>query len=67
AALALDVNDHNAALIIRHLLVRAGGVGVEQRRREGLLIARRLERMPQQRVHRVFRELRRLGVNNRRT
>lgn len=67
AALALDVNDHNAALIIRNLLVRAGGVGDEQRRREGLLIARRLERMPQQRVHRVFRELRRLGVNNRRT
>ncbi|MEU5994079.1 hypothetical protein ABZ806_34335 [Spirillospora sp. NPDC047418] len=67
AALALDVNDHNAALIIRNLLVRAGEAGVGQRRREGLLIARRLERMPQQRVHRVFRELRRLGVNNRRT
>ncbi len=67
AALALDVNDHNAAIIIRNLLVRAGDVGVEERRREGLLIARRLELMPQQRVYRVFRELRRLGVNNRRT
>ncbi|MFF4242476.1 hypothetical protein ACFYYL_41970 [Actinomadura geliboluensis] len=67
AALALDVNDHNAAIIIRNLLVRAGDVAVERRRREGLLIARRLETMPQQRVYRVFRDLRRLGVNNRRT
>ncbi|MEU8346766.1 hypothetical protein SAMN05443665_103179 [Actinomadura meyerae] len=67
AALALDVNDHNAAIIIRNLLVRAGDVPVERRRREGRLIARRLERMPRQRVYRLFRELRRLGVNNRRT
>ncbi|WP_067796774.1 hypothetical protein [Actinomadura formosensis] len=67
AALALDVNDHNAAIIVRNLLVRAGEVGVERRRREGLLIARRLETLPPQRVYRLFRELRRLGVNNRRT
>ncbi|MFI0412305.1 hypothetical protein [Actinomadura sp. 3N508] len=67
AVLALDINDHNAALIIVNLLVRAGDVGVERRRAEGRLIARRLESMPQQRVYRVFRELRRRGVNNRRT
>ncbi|GAA0277686.1 hypothetical protein GCM10009527_087550 [Actinomadura nitritigenes] len=67
AALALDVNDHNAALIIRNLLVRSADVGVERRRLEGRLIARRLELMPPQRVYRLFRELRRLKVNNRRT
>ncbi|WP_433478869.1 hypothetical protein ACQPZP_18580 [Spirillospora sp. CA-142024] len=67
AVLAVDVNDHNAAIIVRNLLVRAGDAGVEQRRREGRLIARRLETMPQQRVYRVFRDLRRRGVNNRRT
>ncbi|NDU72785.1 hypothetical protein GWI34_09110 [Actinomadura sp. DSM 109109] len=67
AVLALDVNDHNAAIIIRNLLVRAGDVGVERRRGEGRLIARRLEALPPQRVYRLFRDLRRLGVNNRRT
>lgn len=67
AVLALDVNDHNAAIIIRNLLVRAGDVGVEPRRGEGRLIARRLETLPPQRVYRLFRDLRRLGVNNRRT
>ncbi|WP_433136666.1 hypothetical protein ACQPZ8_31605 [Actinomadura nitritigenes] len=67
AALALDVNDHNAVIIIRNLLVRASDVGVERRRAEGRLIARRLELMPRQRVYRLFRELRRLKVNNRRT
>ncbi|URN01332.1 hypothetical protein LUW76_47475 [Actinomadura madurae] len=65
--LALDVNDHNAAIIVRNLLVRAGDVGAERRRGEGRLIARRLETLPPQRVYRLFRELRRLGVNNRRT
>lgn len=67
ASLALDVNDHNAAIIVRNLLVRAGDVGIERRRYEGRLIARRLESMPQHRVYRVFGELRRRGVNNRRT
>ncbi|MFB4298329.1 hypothetical protein [Actinomadura sp. NTSP31] len=67
AALALDVNDHNAAIIVRNLLVRAGGAGAEQRRLEGRLIARRLKLMPRQRVYRLIRELRRLKVNNRRT
>jgi hypothetical protein len=67
AALALDINDHNAATIVRNLLVRSGDVGVERRRLEGRLIARRLELMPRQRVYRLFRELRRLKVNNRRT
>ncbi|TDD65234.1 hypothetical protein E1293_40565 [Actinomadura darangshiensis] len=67
AVLALDINDHNAAIIVRNLLVRAGDVEAGRRRSEGRLIARRLEAMPQQRVYRVFRELRRCGVNNRRT
>ncbi|MEV4562734.1 hypothetical protein AB0K12_03070 [Nonomuraea sp. NPDC049419] len=62
ATLALDINDHNAALIIAGLLRRKGGVGHEAR-----LIAWRLGRMSPPRVYRLFRELRRAGVNNRRT
>lgn len=58
ATLALDINDHNAAMIIRNVL-RARG--------EGPLIGRRLARMSPPRVYRLFGELRRDGVNNRRT
>ncbi|MFC4531436.1 hypothetical protein [Sphaerisporangium dianthi] len=60
ATLALDINDHNAALIIRNLL-REPGAG------DGRLIAWRLARMSPPRVYRLFRELRREGINNRRT
>ncbi|MBW8486121.1 hypothetical protein [Actinomadura parmotrematis] len=67
AALALGVNDHNAATIIVGLLRHAADVPPDRRRAEGALIARRLERMPQHRVHGVFRALRRAKVNNRRT
>jgi hypothetical protein len=67
AALALDVNDHNAALIVRNLLVHASDVPADRRRAEGRLIAARLRRLPPQRVLRIFRDLRRAGVNNRRT
>ncbi|MFI7126955.1 hypothetical protein ACIBQ1_14770 [Nonomuraea sp. NPDC050153] len=59
ATLALDINDHNAALIIANLL--SGHAG------DGRLIARRLERMSPPRVYRLFQRLRRDGVNNRRT
>ena len=65
AALALDVNDHNAALIVRNLL-RTSREAADPRA-EGRLIARRLEALPPQRVYRLFRELRRAKVNNRRT
>ncbi|GII03059.1 hypothetical protein [Planobispora takensis] len=61
AALALEINDHNAALIARNLL--ADGAT----EREGRLIARRLRTMAPQRVYALFTELRRAGVNNRRT
>ncbi|OLT11780.1 hypothetical protein BJF79_23465 [Actinomadura sp. CNU-125] len=67
ASLALNVNDHNALLIVRNLLLRAGEVDVPRRRREGRLIARRLDLLPPQRVYRLFGDLRRRGVNNRRT
>ncbi|GAA3982581.1 hypothetical protein GCM10023085_75980 [Actinomadura viridis] len=68
AVLALDVNDHNAAMIVRNLLVHAADAGGPDRRRaEGRLIAARLEALPPQRVLRLFRDLRRAGVNNRRT
>ncbi|MEE1826239.1 hypothetical protein PUR61_29225 [Streptomyces sp. BE20] len=67
AALALDINDHNAALIVRHLLESARDATVEQRHTEGRLIARRLALLPPQRVYRLIAGLRRAKVNNRRT
>ncbi|MCW8376206.1 hypothetical protein [Streptomyces justiciae] len=65
--LALDINDHNAALIVRRLLETSAEATVEQRRSEGRLIAGRLALLPPQRVYGLFRALRRAGVNNRRT
>ncbi|MFJ6674806.1 hypothetical protein ACIQMJ_27215 [Actinosynnema sp. NPDC091369] len=67
AALALDINDHNAALMVRKLLETANEATGDQRRVEGALIARRLRVMPPQRVYDLFRALRRARVNNRRT
>ncbi|UQA95868.1 hypothetical protein [Streptomyces halobius] len=67
ASLALDINDHNAALIVRRLLETAGEVTAEERRTEGRLIAARLARLPAPRVYRLFRALRTAKVNNRRT
>ncbi|WP_035795603.1 hypothetical protein [Kitasatospora mediocidica] len=67
AVLALDINDHNAVLIVRRLLESAREATDEQRRTEGRLIARRLALLPPQRVYGLFRELRRAKVNNRRT
>ncbi|TWF73614.1 hypothetical protein FHX73_15227 [Kitasatospora viridis] len=67
AVLALDINDHNAALMVRKLLVTAGDATPGQRALEGRLIARRLSLLPPQRVYRLFSELRRARVNNRRT
>lgn len=67
ATLALDINDFNAALIVRNLLESSRDLAPEVRRREGELIARRLELMAPQRVWKLFRELARRGVNNRRT
>ncbi|MCE6999048.1 hypothetical protein LZG04_30225 [Saccharothrix sp. S26] len=67
AALALDINDHNAALIVRKLLETAGDATAGQRRVEGALIARRLRALPPQRVYDLFGALRRAKVNNRRT
>lgn len=67
ASLALDINDHNAALIVRRLLETAGEATAEERRTEGRLIAARLARLPAPRVYRLFRALRTARVNNRRT
>ncbi|MFE1379928.1 hypothetical protein ACFW6S_13395 [Streptomyces sp. NPDC058740] len=63
AALALDINDHNAALIVERLLrtPREAGPG------EGRLIAARLAVLPPPRVYRLIGRLRAAGVNNRRT
>ncbi|MGV9313475.1 hypothetical protein ACWDR0_14950 [Streptomyces sp. NPDC003691] len=67
AVLALDINDHNAALIAERLLRTAREATPEQKRTEGRLIAARLALLPPQRVYRLFRALRTAGVNNRRT
>ncbi|MFI1187221.1 hypothetical protein [Streptomyces californicus] len=67
ASLALDINHHNAALIVRALLETAGEASDEERRTEGRLIAARLALLPPPRVYRLFGELRRAKVNNRRT
>ncbi|WP_309113262.1 hypothetical protein [Saccharothrix sp.] len=67
AVLALDINDLNAALITRRLLATSADATPEQRALEGRLIARRLVVMPPQRVYDLFHDLRRAGVNNRRT
>ncbi|MFD8014829.1 hypothetical protein [Streptomyces sp. NPDC058955] len=63
ACLALDINDHNAALVVEQLLRTPGEAGDG----EGRLVAARLARMAPQRVYRLFRRLREAGVNNRRT
>ncbi|MEU9704873.1 hypothetical protein [Streptomyces sp. NPDC047981] len=68
AALALDINDHNAALIVEQLLRTADEAGgPDEKRAEGRLIAARLATLPPQRVYRLFRALRAARVNNRRT
>ncbi|MFD5647063.1 hypothetical protein ACFWIP_36050, partial [Streptomyces anulatus] len=67
ASLALDINHHNAALVVRRLLETAGEASAEERRTEGRLIAARLALLPPPRVYRLFGELRRGKVNNRRT
>ncbi|MFE5794503.1 hypothetical protein ACFQ8C_18255 [Streptomyces sp. NPDC056503] len=63
ASLALDINDHNAALVVEQLLRTPGEAGAG----EGRLVAARLARMAPQRVYRLFGKLREAGVNNRRT
>ncbi|MYX13292.1 hypothetical protein GTY67_07605 [Streptomyces sp. SID8374] len=67
ASLALDINDHNAARIVLGLLETAGEASADERRTEGRLIAARLALLPPQRVYRLFGEVRRAGINNRRT
>ncbi|WP_329121324.1 hypothetical protein [Streptomyces sp. NBC_01353] len=68
AALALDINDHNAATIVEQLLRTADEAGGPvEKRVEGRLIAARLALLSPQRVYRLFRALRAAKVNNRRT
>jgi hypothetical protein len=67
SSLALDINDHNALRIMLGLLETSGEASAEERRTEGRLIAARLALLPPQRVYRLFGEVRRAGINNRRT
>lgn len=67
ATLALGINDHNAMLVVRGLLASGRDATPEHRAMEGRLIARTLATLPPPRVFRLFKALRRDGVNNRRT
>ncbi|XTZ14637.1 hypothetical protein ACQSSU_24630 [Micromonospora echinospora] len=67
ATVALDINHLNAAMVVTNLLRTASTASPGQRAVEGRLIAARLRLLPPQRVYAIFRELRRSGVNNRRT
>ncbi|MEU1170615.1 hypothetical protein [Streptomyces microflavus] len=67
SSLALDINDHNAVRIVLGLLETSGEASAEERRTEGRLIGARLALLPPQRVYRLFGEVRRAGINNRRT
>jgi hypothetical protein len=67
AALALDINDHNVAIIVRRLLATSRDATSEQRATESLLITKRLRTLPPQRVYDLVKALRRAKVNNRRT
>lgn len=67
STLALDINHLNAAMIVINLLRTSADADASQRTVEGRLIAARLRVLPPQRVYGVFRKLRDLGVNNRRT
>lgn len=67
AALALDINDHNATRIVEQLLRTATDATTDEKRTEGALIAARLAALPPQRVYRLFGALRTAKVNNRRT
>ncbi|MEU1219830.1 hypothetical protein [Streptomyces microflavus] len=67
SSLALDINDHNAVRIALGLLETSGEASAEERRTEGRLIGARLALLPPQRVYRLFGEVRRAGINNRRT
>ncbi|MEL6177672.1 MAG: hypothetical protein AAFS10_01905 [Myxococcota bacterium] len=65
--LAAGINQFNQGLIAVHLLESGAEATPTQRQEEGRLIEATLQRMPPQRVYRLFRELRQRRVNNRRT
>jgi hypothetical protein len=54
-------------MVVTNLLRTASTARPEQRAVEGRLLAARLRLLPPQRVYAMCRELRRLGINNRRT
>lgn len=65
--LACGINDHNQTEILYRLLKEGARVDPADRAREGELIYRALERLPPQRVMRLFQRLAATRVNNRRT
>lgn len=65
--LAAGVNHFNQALIIQNLLLAGAPADRTQRTEEGELILAALLSLPPQRAYHLFRDLRRLRCNNRRT
>lgn len=65
--LAVGINHYNRARIIVNLLTHARHISTPVRHEEGGLIAAALRELPPPRVYRVFEELVKRGVNNRRT
>lgn len=65
--LSAGVNHFNQALIIQNLLRMGAPSDPQQRREEGQLILGALLGLPPQRVYHLFRDLRQLRCNNRRT
>jgi hypothetical protein len=65
--LALGLNHQAISRIVISLLRAGAPADAEERALEGRLIASALQSLPPQRVYRLARRLRQLGVNNRRT
>ncbi len=65
--LAAGINHFNQTLVIENLLAKGAPKKVEDRTEEGELIRTALQKLPPPRVFRLFEQLARRRVNNRRT
>jgi len=65
--LAAGINHFNQALILFNLLQSGAPASTDERAEEGQLVFRTLQLLPANRVYRLFRQLQKRRVNNRRT
>ena len=65
--LAAGINHFNQGLILFNLLKSGAPKSTEERVEEGQLIFKTLQQLPANRVYRLFRQLQKRRVNNRRT